>query len=70
MQEEDKRDIQKVYNGRTYCKPTQPSKVFIPKRKQEETIDEMIVNVSDNLKKRVIMRLPCGKQIKLDISME
>ena len=70
MQKEDTRDIQKVYEGRTYCKPTQPSKVFAPKRKQEETVDEIIVNVSDSMKKRIVMRLPSGKQIKLDISME
>ena len=71
----DNREVQAIYEGRMYCKPTQPMKVLAPKRKLEgnstdSDIEEIQVSVKESMKKRLCFNLPGGKKLKVDIRLE
>lgn len=75
--EEDQRKIRGIYEGRLYSKRTAPMRVMAPKRQstcisseKDEDIDEIELKLKDCSKKRLVLKCPCGKRLKLDIQLE
>ena len=77
VREKDKREIRDIYQGRLYSKRTVPMRVMAPKRQstcvlpeKDEDIDEIELKLKDSRKKRLVLKCPCGKRLKLDIQLE
>lgn len=74
---EDKREIRGIYEGRLYSKRTAPIRVMVPKRQstrisseKDEDINETELKLKDCSKKRLVLKCPCGKRMKLDIQLK
>lgn len=75
--EDDTREIRNIYEGRLYSKPTVPMRVMAPKRQttlvsreKDDDVDEIELKLKDSRKKRLVLKCPCGKKLKLDIQLE
>ena len=68
MGKEDIRKVKELFLGRIHCKPTRPMKPLAPVKRfqekpvEEEAIDEIIINLKDDMKKRIVFKLPSGKK--------
>ena len=56
IQEEDNGAIQKVYEVLIFCKPTWIGRVIVTIWKPEEMMDKIIMNISDTMKKRLLLK--------------
>ena len=76
MGKEDIRKVKELYLGRIHCKPTRPMKPLAPVKRfqekpvEEEAIDEIIINLKDDMKKRIVFKLPSEKKLQMDLNFK
>ena len=70
----DIREVNKIYEGRLYTKPTRPMRPLAPRKHDqedsEEDLDEIQISLRDCKKKRVIFKLPGGKKLQMDLKFQ
>lgn len=77
---EDVRKVQNLYEGRIVNKPTRPMRPLAPvkrnigkeenKLEEEEDVDEIVVNMKEDMRKRVVLKFPNGKRLQMDFNFK
>ena len=76
----DVRKVQNLYEGRIVHKPPRPMRPLAPvkrnigkeenKLEEEEDVDEIVRNMKEDMRKRVVLKFPDGKRLQMDFKKD